>query len=134
LLFEDNLKGTVYNLLASRFSNKHTFQVFDKILSRVGNKNNILNKKKIVKDDKEYSEENILSVYLREFLNCGETYKSIYFSLNTFLEFTTRNVRKRLMNGKKITRKRIILIDIVGDIFRFLQSNYKLSCIIIILD
>jgi len=72
LLFEDSLKGTIYNLLASKFSRKSTFEIFDKIFARIGNKNNILNKKIVFKNDREYSEENVLCVYLREFLDCGE--------------------------------------------------------------
>ena len=74
--YETNSNGTIYNLIARKFLDKFTFDAFDKILNKTKNENDILNKTILVKRGREESEETVLSVFLRAFLNITTKYIS----------------------------------------------------------
>ena len=63
--------GTIFNCLDFAQS-KHSFQLFDKILEKTGNNKNILNNKIVIEVGPEYSEQTILSLYLKSFLTSGD--------------------------------------------------------------
>jgi len=70
LLSANKNSGTIFNYLDFQ-NHSYAFPLFDKILARTGNQNNILNNKIVVENGPEYSEQNILSLYLRSFMNAG---------------------------------------------------------------
>jgi len=70
LLSANKNSGTIFNYLDFR-NHSYSFQLFDKILARTGNQNNILNNKIVIDNHPEYSEQNILSFYLKSFITAG---------------------------------------------------------------